>query len=40
MKVFIQCRSLIWNAKQVCPYIIKRIGDVRKQNWFLTVKKK
>ena len=39
MKVFIQCRPLIWNAEQFCPYIIKRIGDVRKQNWFLTVKK-
>ena len=35
MKVLIQCRSLIWNAKQVCPYIIKRICDIRKKNRLL-----
>ena len=38
MPVFIQCTGAIWNPVQICPYIIKGIGDVREQNRLTTVK--
>ena len=38
VEMLIQYRPLIRNTEKICPYIVERISDIRKQDWFLTVK--
>ena len=38
VEMLIQCRSLIRDTEKICPYIVERISDIRKQDRFLTVK--
>ena len=39
-KIFIKRLALIRNAKYICPYIVKRIGDIREEDRTFGIEKR